>query len=287
MSAPANGPAGGNVPPDPARGRASHAGLWGALFGAGAAAAAILALRPAPGGTLVLQPAGGGALPQQPTRDRGHGAPSGDRNRTGQRDSDSFDSTNHAEREEPSKRIISGYGFWIFLLSDIIMFAAFFASYVVLVGETAGGPSGHDLFDLRNTGIETGCLLISSFTCGLASVGLQAHNNRWFYGAMAATFVLGAAFVGLEVREFWSMVADGNGPGRSAFLSAFFALVGLHGLHVSAGLLWLLTMMAQVWAKGYRDDILRRVMCFSLFWHALDIVWVALFTVVYLMGVAP
>ena len=102
---------------------------------------------------------------------------------------------------------------------------------------------------------------------------------------MAATFVLGAAFIGLELREFWSMVADGNGPSRSAFLSAFFALVGLHGLHVSAGLLWLLTMVAQVWAKGYRADILRRVLCFSLFWHALDIVWVALFTVVYLMGV--
>ncbi len=236
---------------------------------------------------MALQPAGGATLPQQPMRARGDRPPAGDLNRTGQGNSDSHDNTNHAERHEPSKRIISGYGFWIFLLSDIIMFAAFFASYTVLVNETAGGPSGRDLFDLRNTGIETGCLLISSFTCGLASVGLQARNNRWFYGAMTATFVLGAAFIGLEVREFWSMVADGNGPGRSAFLSAFFALVGLHGLHVSAGLLWLLTMMAQVWAKGYRDDILRRVMCFSLFWHALDIVWVALFTVVYLMGVAP
>ena len=183
-----------------------------------------------------------------------------------------------------STRIVVGYGFWIFLLSDIIMFSAFFASYAVLSGETAGGPSGRDLFDLRNTGIETGCLLISSFTCGLASVGLNARNDRWFHGAMAATFVLGAAFIGLEVREFWSMAAGGNGPGRSAFLSAFFALVGLHGLHVSAGLLWLLTMMAQVFAKGYRPDILRRVLCFSLFWHALDIIWVALFTVVYLMG---
>jgi cytochrome o ubiquinol oxidase subunit III len=287
MSAPADGPEGGNTPADPARRRASRAGLWGALLGAGAAAAALLALRPAPGGALALQPAGGAALQPQPTRARGDRPPPGDRNRTGQRDNDLSHNTNHAERHEPSKRIISGYGFWIFLLSDIIMFAAFFASYTVLVGETAGGPSGRDLFDLRNTGIETGCLLVSSFTCGLASVGLQARNNRWFYGAMAATFVLGAAFVGLEVREFWSMVADGNGPDRSAFLSAFFALVGLHGLHVSAGLLWLLTMMAQVWAKGYRDDILRRVMCFSLFWHALDIVWVALFTVVYLMGVAP
>ena len=234
-----------------------------------------------------MQPAGGVGLLPQPARGRGDSPPPGDPNRLGHGDGDRQNRLEHAERRPPSKRIISGYGFWIFLLSDIVMFAAFFAAYTVLVGETAGGPSGRDLFDLRNTGVETGCLLISSFTCGLASVGLQARNNRWFYGAMAATFVLGAAFIGLEVREFWSMVLDGNGPGRSAFLSAFFALVGLHGLHVSAGLLWLLTMMAQVWAKGHRDDILRRVMCFSLFWHALDIVWVALFTVVYLMGVAP
>ncbi len=287
MSAPADGPTGGSAPPGPPRRQASRAGLWGALLGAGAAAAALLAMRPAPGRGLALQSAGGAAIQPQPTRGRGDRPPARDPNRIGGRDSDWHPNTDHAERHEPSKRIISGYGFWIFLLSDIIMFAAFFASYTVLVNETAGGPSGRDLFDLRNTGIETGCLLISSFTCGLAMVGLQARNNRWFYGAMAATFVLGAAFIGLEVREFWSMVADGNGPDRSAFLSAFFALVGLHGVHVSAGLLWLLTMMAQVWAKGYRNDILRRVLCFSLFWHALDIVWVALFTVVYLMGVAP
>jgi len=283
MSTPADGPTGGDAP----RQRASRAGLWGALLGAGAAAAALLALRPAPGGVLALQPAGGAVLHPQPMRGRGDTPPPGDPNHLGRGGGDRQNKTEHGERLPASKRIISGYGFWIFLLSDIIMFAAFFASYAVLVNETAGGPSGRDLFDLRNTGIETGCLLLSSFTCGLASIGLQARNNRWFYGAMAATFVLGAAFIGLEVREFWSMVADGNGPDRSAFLSAFFALVGLHGLHVSAGLLWLLTMMAQVWAKGYRDDILRRVMCFSLFWHALDIVWVALFTVVYLMGVAP
>lgn len=283
MSAPADGPTGGNAPRRPA----SRAGLWGALLGAGAAAAALLALRPAPEGVLALQPAGGAALHPQPTQGRGDAPPPGDPNHLGRGGGDRQNKTEHGERLPASKRIISGYGFWIFLLSDIIMFAAFFASYAVLVNETAGGPSGRDLFDLRNTGIETGCLLLSSFTCGLASIGLQARNNRWFYGAMAATFVLGAAFIGLEVREFWTMVADGNGPDRSAFLSAFFALVGLHGLHVSAGLLWLLTMMAQVWAKGYRADILRRVMCFSLFWHALDIVWVALFTVVYLMGVAP
>jgi cytochrome o ubiquinol oxidase subunit III len=190
----------------------------------------------------------------------------------------------HAGGALLSKRIIVGYGFWIFLLSDIIMFSAFFATYAVLVGQTAGGPAGHDLFDLRSTATETACLLLSSFTCGIASIGAQLHRGSWFYGAMAVTFILGAVFIGLEAREFAGLVAQGAGPTRSAFLSAFFTLVGCHGLHVSAGLLWLLTMMAQVFAKGYRPDILRRVLCFSLFWHTLDIIWVALFTVVYLMG---
>jgi cytochrome o ubiquinol oxidase subunit 3 len=185
-----------------------------------------------------------------------------------------------------SKRIIVGYGFWIFLLSDIIMFSAFFATYAVLAGQTAGGPSGRDLFDLQNVGIETACLLLSSFTCGLASIGARAKSDVWFYSAMAATFLLGAAFLALEIHEFMGLVARDAGPSRSAFLSAFFTLVGCHGLHVTAGLLWLLTMMAQVFAKGYRADILRRMLCFGLFWHTLDIIWVALFTVVYLMGAA-
>jgi cytochrome o ubiquinol oxidase subunit 3 len=193
----------------------------------------------------------------------------------------------HAASELMSKRIIVGYGFWVFLLSDIVMFSTFFATYAVLVDATAGGPSGRDLFDLRTTAIETACLLLSSFTCGVASIGAQTKRGSWFYGAMTVTFILGAAFIALEVREFSGLVAQGAGPTRSAFLSAFFTLVGCHGLHVSAGLLWLLTMMAQVFAKGYRADILRRMLCFSLFWHALDIIWVALFTTVYLMGVAP
>jgi cytochrome o ubiquinol oxidase subunit 3 len=185
-----------------------------------------------------------------------------------------------------SKRIVTGYGFWVFLLSDIVMFSAFFATYAVLVDETAGGPSGRDLFNLNSVALETGCLLASSFTCGIAGIGARTRRDIWFYGAMTATFILGAAFVFIEAREFAGMIARGAGPSRSAFLSAFFTLVGCHGLHVSAGLLWLLTMMAQVFAKGYRADILRRILCFSLFWHALDIIWVALFTVVYLMGVA-
>jgi cytochrome o ubiquinol oxidase subunit 3 len=192
----------------------------------------------------------------------------------------------HAASELASKRIVTGYGFWIFLLSDIVMFSAFFATYAVLVGATAGGPAGHDLFKLDNVEIETACLLLSSFTCGIASIGALRHRNGLFHGGMAVTFVLGAAFLGLEVHEFAGMVAQDAGPTRSAFLSAFFTLVGCHGLHVTLGLLWLLTMMAQVFAKGYRADILRRVLCFSLFWHALDIIWVGLFTVVYLMGVA-
>jgi cytochrome o ubiquinol oxidase subunit 3 len=193
----------------------------------------------------------------------------------------------HAAGELMSKRIIVGYGFWVFLLSDIVMFSAFFATYAVLRDATAGGPGGAELFDLRNTAIETACLLLSSFTCGVASIGAQIKRGSWFYGAMTVTFVLGAVFIALEVQEFAGLVARGAGPTRSAFLSAFFTLVGCHGLHVSAGLLWLLTMMAQVFAKGYRADILRRMLCFSLFWHALDIIWVALFTTVYLMGVAP
>jgi cytochrome o ubiquinol oxidase subunit III len=192
----------------------------------------------------------------------------------------------HVASELLSKRIVVGFGFWIFLLSDIVMFSAFFATYAVLVGETAGGPSGADLFDLHNTAIETAFLLLSSFTCGIASIGAQTRRGSLFYSAMAATFILGAAFIALEVNEFSGLIARGAGPTRSAFLSAFFTLVGCHGLHVTAGLLWLLTMMAQVFAKGYRPDILRRMLCFSLFWHALDIIWVALFTVVYLMGVA-
>lgn len=155
----------------------------------------------------------------------------------------------------------------------------------MLVGETAGGPSGRELFHLDRVSIETACLLLSSFAAGLAATAMGAGSQLWFQIAMAVTFVLGAAFIAIEVQEFAGMVARGAGPTRSAFLSAFFALVGTHGAHVTAGLLWLLTMMAQVFSKGFRPHILRRTFCFHLFWHALDIVWVALFTVVYLIGV--
>ena len=184
------------------------------------------------------------------------------------------------------KRVVTGYGFWIFILSDMIMFAAFFATYAVLHGQTAGGPSGHDLFNLHNVALETGLLLASSFTCGLASIAADERKAIWFQIAMAVTAVLGLGFLALEAREFTDLVARGAGPTRSAFLSSFFTLVGCHGLHVSAGTLWLLTMMAQVYAKGFRPDIQRRILCFALFWHALDIIWIAVFTVVYLIGSA-
>jgi cytochrome o ubiquinol oxidase subunit 3 len=183
-----------------------------------------------------------------------------------------------------SKRILVGYGFWVFLLSDIIMFSAIFAAYAVLSSATAGGPSGAQLFHLDIAAIETGCLLLSSFTCGMASIGAAVRKQLWTQISLLVTGLLGAAFVALEVHEFAGMIAQGAGPQRSAFLSAFFALVGCHGIHVSAGLLWLGTMMAQIYAKGFRADIMRRLLCFSLFWHALDIIWVGVLTVVYLMG---
>jgi cytochrome o ubiquinol oxidase subunit 3 len=192
-----------------------------------------------------------------------------------------------AEHEGPApKRIVTGYGFWIFLLSDMVMFSCFFAAYAVLLGETNGGPSGAQLFNLPNVAVETACLLLSSFACGMASIAAEERNHTWFQIAMAITCVLGLAFLAIEFHEFADLVARGAGPSRSAFLSAFFTLVGCHGLHVSAGILWLLTMMAQVFTKGFRADIERRFLCFALFWHALDIIWVAVFSVVYLLGSA-
>jgi cytochrome o ubiquinol oxidase subunit III len=184
-----------------------------------------------------------------------------------------------------SKRVVVGYGFWIFLLSDIVMFSAFFAGYAVLTHATAAGPGGVQLFNQRSVAIETGCLLASSYTCGLMSIAIGSRRYTATYLAALVTFVLGASFLALEVREFAGMIATGAGPQRSAFLSSFFTLVGCHGLHVTAGLVWLAVMMAQIAIKGLSATVERRLLCFSLFWHALDIVWVWLFTVVYLMGV--
>ena len=183
-----------------------------------------------------------------------------------------------------STRTVVAYGFWIFLLSDFILFSGLFAAYAVLSGNTAGGPTGSELFNLRNVFIETMCLLFSSYTCGLGALSAERRQAGRFLIFAAFTFVLGAAFLIIESTEFFGMVAKGAGPSRSAFLSAFFTLVGTHGVHVTIGLLFLVYMMAQVVAKGLRPHVLRRLLCFSLFWHALDIVWVGVFTLVYLMG---
>jgi cytochrome o ubiquinol oxidase subunit 3 len=157
---------------------------------------------------------------------------------------------------------------------------------MVLRYANAGGPTASQLLDLNTVALETACLLVSSFFSGMAILAAGARNLRWFQVMMAATIALGAAFISLEVGEFAKLIGEGAGPQRSAFLSAFFSLVGCHGLHVSCGLFWALAMMAQVLAKGFRADIQRRILCFTLFWHALDIVWVGVFTVVYLSGVA-
>lgn len=207
-------------------------------------------------------------------------APRGDPHKLGSR--------GDGEGERPGgiapRRIVTSFGFWIFLLSDIVMFSAFFAAYAVLSDATAGGPRAAELFDLRNAAVLTALLLTSSFTCGLAGIaGLRGDAPRT-QAALLVTALLGLAFLVLELREFATMIADGAGPQRSAFLSAFFALVGCHGVHVAIGLVWAVTMMAQIQGKGLREDILRRLLCFGLYWHALDIIWVGVLTVVYLVG---
>jgi cytochrome o ubiquinol oxidase subunit III len=179
-------------------------------------------------------------------------------------------------------RVVAGFGFWLFLLSDIIIFAALFATYSVLSGSTADGPSAAELFDKRHVFLETLCLLASSVSCGFGSLAIQRTDTRALYFWMGITFLLGISFLTMEGREFASMVAAGAGPSHSAFLSAFFTLVGTHGLHVSLGLVWLAVMLVQVATLGFQPMIGRRFFCFALFWHALDIVWIGVFTIVYL-----
>ena len=192
--------------------------------------------------------------------------------------------TGHGTGGPASKRVVVGFGFWIFLLSDIVMFSALFATYAVLANSTADGPSAKEIFHRGSVAIETAALLASSFACGLASLAVAQRSQLWTQVALFGTGLLGLVFVLLEVREFWILIAAGDGPTRSAFLSAFFTLVGCHGLHVTLGGVWLATMMAQFFFKGFRQEILHRFLCFSLFWHALDIIWVAIFSLVYLAG---
>ncbi len=203
---------------------------------------------------------------------RGHG-PSGPVEGTGQGD------TGPAH-----KRIIVGYGFWIFLLSDMVMFSCFFAAFAVQRGATAGGPGIAQIVDLRRVGMETAALLLSSYTCMLSFAATNRRNLLWTQAFLFLTGLLGLVFVGLELWEFIELAGRGIIPQRSGMLTAFFGLVGLHGLHVTLGGIWLATMMAQVQIKGFRREIIHRLICFNLFWHALDIVWIGIFTIVYLMG---
>ena len=183
------------------------------------------------------------------------------------------------------RRIVVGYGFWLFLVSDIIVFAAFFATYAVLSGSRDGGPGPQELFSTGIVAAETLLLLTSTLVCGCAQVAFDQKSLLWTQIALFATGLLGAAFLLLEIREFGNLISDGAGPQRSAFLSSFFALVGCHGGHVAVAILWCGTMMAQILARGFTDEMGRRLMCFSLFWHALDIVWIGVFTIVYLIGI--
>ena len=195
--------------------------------------------------------------------------------------------TGLGHRGPESKSIVVPYGFWLFVLSDMVLFSALFASYATLVHATDGGPTTSQLFHRDLVAIETMALLASSFVCGLAMIMAKRGNMAWTQIWLFLTGLLGFVFLSIELYEFASMVHEGAGPQRSAFLSSFFTLVGCHGAHVTAGLLWLGTMMAQIWAKGFQQHIVRRLLCFSIFWHALDIIWVAIFTIVYLIGTLP
>lgn len=178
-------------------------------------------------------------------------------------------------------------GFWLYLMSDCLIFACLFATYGVLGRNYAAGPSGADLFDLPLVALNTAMLLLSSITYGLAMIEMQRKRIRAVLGWLAITGLFGAAFLGLELYEFSHLIHEGAGPQRSAFLSAFFALVGTHGLHVLFGIVWLITLMLQVGKHGLTVENRRRLMCLSMFWHFLDVVWIAVFTFVYLMGVLP
>lgn len=192
--------------------------------------------------------------------------------------------THDAHHEHHDSGSTTLFGFWMYLMTDCILFASVFATYAVLFMNTAGGPSGHDIFELDYVLVETFALLFSSITYGFAMIGAQRKNQQATLMWLAVTFVLGAVFIGMEVNEFSHLIHEGFGPQRSAFLTAFFSLVGMHGLHVTAGLIWMIVLMLEVKNKGLQPRTVTRVGCLSLFWHFLDVVWICVFTVVYLMG---
>jgi len=176
-------------------------------------------------------------------------------------------------------------GFWLYLMSDAIIFALLFATYAIMQANTAGGPDAKSLFSLTRTLVETLLLLISSFTFGLASWCAGRDNRRCVLGWLGVTLILGLAFLAIEMQEFASLVGQGAGPGRSGFLSAFFTLVGTHGAHVAAGLLWIVVVSIQIAIKGLTGAVLSRLSRLGMFWHFLDLAWIGIFSIVYLSGV--
>lgn len=192
----------------------------------------------------------------------------------------------HGRDDDERHAEITVFGFWTYLMSDAIIFALLFATYASMVNRTAGGPSGPELFDITNAFVETMVLLVSSFTFGLAAVALKEGRIRAIYGWLAVTLVLGLTFLGLELREFSGMVARGATAQTSGFLSSFFVLLSTHGLHVLAGCLWLVVMLAQIATFGLTRQVRSRLLRLGLFWHFLDLVWIVIFTVVYLPAVA-
>jgi cytochrome o ubiquinol oxidase subunit 3 len=178
-------------------------------------------------------------------------------------------------------------GFWLYLMSDCLVFACLFAAYAVLGRNYAGGATGAELFDLPLVAVNTSLLLLSSITYGFAMLEMQKGKLRLVLVWLAITGLLGAGFIGLELFEFVHLIAEGNGPQRSGFLTSFFSLVGTHGLHVTFGIIWLVTLMTQLNKHGLTPENKRRLMCLSMFWHFLDVVWIGVFTFVYLMGVLP
>ena len=175
--------------------------------------------------------------------------------------------------------------FWIYLMSDCIIFATLFATYAVMMNSTAGGPAGRDIFELPYVLGETALLLLSSITYGMAVIAMNKGNKGTVNAWLVLTFLCGLGFIGMEINEFHHLISEGFGPQRSGFLSAFFTLVGTHGLHVTCGLIWMLVLMFQIATRGLTATNRTRIMCLSLFWHFLDVVWICVFTIVYLMGV--
>jgi len=176
------------------------------------------------------------------------------------------------------------FGFWVYLMSDCLIFAGLFATYAVLVGSTADGPTAKELFDLRFVLVETFLLLFSSLTFGFAVLSAGKRHMAGLYGWLAVTALFGLGFLAMEIYEFNHLIHEGAGPGRSAFLSAFFTLVGTHGLHVASGLLWMAVLVIQIAKNGLTARNSTRLACLSLFWHFLDIIWIGVFTIVYLLG---